>query len=267
MNQNCDCIGWNRFFLYRLLIWRRQAPFSPYAWSARRKAKKSGWHIAHCQCWTIDVWVSVYVWLQCVHVTCSARIVDVLVHTMTSNERTSATIAAIQFSISFSIQWMFAPSRGKNWIGRGRGATNENFRLNRLNVFAFLSRSIVDRTMTTQRLTTMYITFILMCVVVQHSAGHRSDVYIAGFFPYGVGVENSEVGRGVMPSVKMALDHVNEHTEILRNYRLHMWWNDTQVSSTIRMTQNKFSIWFSFGAVQCGRWCEIILRYDAFGTT
>lgn len=37
------------------------------------------------------------------------------------------------------------------------------------------------------------------------------------------------IGRGVMPSVKLALDHVNEHSQILRNYRLHMWWNDTMV--------------------------------------
>lgn len=57
----------------------------------------------------------------------------------------------------------------------------------------------------------------------------RSDVYIAGFFPYGDGVENSYTGRGVMPSVKLALGHVNEHGKILANYRLHMWWNDTQV--------------------------------------
>lgn len=36
-----------------------------------------------------------------------------------------------------------------------------------------------------------------------------------------------------MPSVKLALDHVNEHSDILSNYRLHMWWNDTQVNITI----------------------------------
>lgn len=33
-----------------------------------------------------------------------------------------------------------------------------------------------------------------------------------------------------MPSVKLALDHVNEHATILRNFRLHMWWNDTEVN-------------------------------------
>lgn len=80
-------------------------------------------------------------------------------------------------------------------------------------------------------------------------SNRRHDVYIAGFFPFGKGVENSDtgkwknfeeinagvvfrlfvVGRGVMPSVKLALDHVNEHSAVLRNYRLHMWWNDTMV--------------------------------------
>ena len=59
----------------------------------------------------------------------------------------------------------------------------------------------------------------------------RRDVYIAGFFPYGRHVPESHVGRGVMPSVKLALDHINENPAILRNYRLHMWWNDTEVSS------------------------------------
>nr|XP_014085809.1 gamma-aminobutyric acid type B receptor subunit 2 isoform X1 [Bactrocera oleae]XP_036224854.1 gamma-aminobutyric acid type B receptor subunit 2 isoform X1 [Bactrocera oleae] len=61
----------------------------------------------------------------------------------------------------------------------------------------------------------------------------RSDVYIAGFFPYGDGVENSDTGRGVMPSVKLALSHVNEHPTILINYRLHMWWNDTECNAAV----------------------------------
>ncbi|OWR55291.1 gaba-b receptor, partial [Danaus plexippus plexippus] len=61
----------------------------------------------------------------------------------------------------------------------------------------------------------------------------RTDVYIAGFFPFGKGVENSNTGRGVMPSVKLALDHVNEHESVLRNYRLHMWWNDTECNAAV----------------------------------
>ncbi|KAL2730260.1 gamma-aminobutyric acid type B receptor subunit 2 isoform X1 [Vespula maculifrons] len=50
----------------------------------------------------------------------------------------------------------------------------------------------------------------------------KRDVYIAGFFPYGSHVPECHVGRGVMPSVKLAVDHINEDPTVLRNYRLHM---------------------------------------------
>ncbi|XP_017845925.1 gamma-aminobutyric acid type B receptor subunit 2 isoform X5 [Drosophila busckii] len=81
-------------------------------------------------------------------------------------------------------------------------------------------------------------TSLLFCLAlslsgVQARTAKRSDVYIAGFFPYGDGVENSYTGRGVMPSVKLALGHVNEHPRILTNYRLHMWWNDTQCNAAV----------------------------------
>ena len=59
--------------------------------------------------------------------------------------------------------------------------------------------------------------------------GKRHDVYIAGFFPYDRNVTESEIGRGVMPAVKLAVDHINENPSVLRNYLLHMWWNDTKV--------------------------------------
>lgn len=80
------------------------------------------------------------------------------------------------------------------------------------------------------------LSYSILIICVSQAICHRSDVYIAGFFPYGMGAENSEVGRGVMPSVKLALDHVNEHSDILSNYRLHMWWNDTQVCSLLFLT-------------------------------
>ncbi|XP_036673021.2 gamma-aminobutyric acid type B receptor subunit 2 isoform X4 [Drosophila suzukii] len=75
--------------------------------------------------------------------------------------------------------------------------------------------------------------FLLLWSTVWGRTAKRSDVYIAGFFPYGDGVENSYTGRGVMPSVKLALGHVNEHGKILANYRLHMWWNDTQCNAAV----------------------------------
>ncbi|XP_017141898.1 gamma-aminobutyric acid type B receptor subunit 2 isoform X1 [Drosophila miranda] len=79
-----------------------------------------------------------------------------------------------------------------------------------------------------------FVAVLLLCVSCAWSrTAKRSDVYIAGFFPYGDGVENSYTGRGVMPSVKLALGHVNEHGKILANYRLHMWWNDTQCNAAV----------------------------------
>ncbi|XP_043794606.1 gamma-aminobutyric acid type B receptor subunit 2 isoform X2 [Apis laboriosa] len=75
-----------------------------------------------------------------------------------------------------------------------------------------------------------------------HCAGQRPinlggarkrDVYIAGFFPFGHHVPESHIGRGVMPSVKLAVDHINEDRIVLRNYRLHMWWNDTECNAAV----------------------------------
>ncbi|XP_014261698.1 gamma-aminobutyric acid type B receptor subunit 2 isoform X2 [Cimex lectularius] len=63
----------------------------------------------------------------------------------------------------------------------------------------------------------------------------RHDLYIAGFFPYGRHVPESHIGRGVMPAVKLALDHINDSPTVLRNYRLHMWWNDTECNAAVGM--------------------------------
>lgn len=79
-------------------------------------------------------------------------------------------------------------------------------------------------------------------LLIGHCAGQKPinlggnkkrDVYIAGFFPYGNHVPEGHIGRGVMPAVKLAVEHINEHPTILRDYRLHMWWNDTEVSGRL----------------------------------
>ena len=62
------------------------------------------------------------------------------------------------------------------------------------------------------------------------SVTKRHDVYIAGFFPFTpIDSPETRTGRGVMPAVKLAVEHINDSPTVLRNYRLHMWWNDTQV--------------------------------------
>jgi hypothetical protein len=66
--------------------------------------------------------------------------------------------------------------------------------------------------------------------VAAHGPPRRRDVYIAGFFPFGKHVAESHLGRGVMPAVKLAVDHINDNPDVLHNYRLHIYWNDTEVS-------------------------------------
>uniref|UniRef100_A0A8D8VC27 Gamma-aminobutyric acid type B receptor subunit 2 n=1 Tax=Cacopsylla melanoneura TaxID=428564 RepID=A0A8D8VC27_9HEMI len=76
---------------------------------------------------------------------------------------------------------------------------------------------------------------LLVAVVAQRPSGlnKRHDVYIAGFFPYTRDIAEGRIGRGVMPAVKLAVDHINESPTVLRNYRLHMWWNDTECNAAV----------------------------------
>ncbi|KAK3860674.1 hypothetical protein Pcinc_033289 [Petrolisthes cinctipes] len=45
------------------------------------------------------------------------------------------------------------------------------------------------------------------------------------------------LGRGVMPALNLAVKHVNEHPTVLRNYKLHVIWNDTEVRNSIDTLQ------------------------------
>ena len=61
---------------------------------------------------------------------------------------------------------------------------------------------------------------------------NRTDIYFAAFFPM-TPVHSREglIGHGVMPAVRLAIKHINQSPNILKGYKLHMYWNDTQVRS------------------------------------
>lgn len=44
-----------------------------------------------------------------------------------------------------------------------------------------------------------------------------------------LGTPEGKIGTGVMPAVRLAIKHINKNQDILRGYKLHMYWNDTQV--------------------------------------
>ena len=59
---------------------------------------------------------------------------------------------------------------------------------------------------------------------------NRTDIYFAAFFPLTpVGSLDAKIGHGVMPAVRLAIKHINQSPNILKGYKLHMYWNDTQV--------------------------------------
>jgi len=56
---------------------------------------------------------------------------------------------------------------------------------------------------------------------------HSHDIYIAGFFPTSPGHDETSIGQGVMPAVKLALHDVNRSPDVLPNHHLRMHWNNT----------------------------------------
>ena len=53
-------------------------------------------------------------------------------------------------------------------------------------------------------------------------------LYIAGFFPTSHDIPQGSIGRGVLPAVRLALQHVNE-SPLFTKYKLDLVWNNTKV--------------------------------------
>lgn len=70
---------------------------------------------------------------------------------------------------------------------------------------------------------------ISLCV----SCAQGVDLHIAGFFPTTYNLSEGAIGRGVVPAVNLALEHLNNATQFLPGYTLAIQWNDTQVRSLI----------------------------------
>nr|XP_027225527.1 LOW QUALITY PROTEIN: gamma-aminobutyric acid type B receptor subunit 2-like [Penaeus vannamei] len=86
---------------------------------------------------------------------------------------------------------------------------------------------------------------LALLLVLQPPSTHarkKIDVFVAGFFPVGEGPKHS-LGRGVMPALNLAVKHVNEHPTVLRNYKLHVIWNDTQCDTAVG-TKSFFDMMF-----------------------
>lgn len=56
-----------------------------------------------------------------------------------------------------------------------------------------------------------------------------NKLYIAGFFPTSQDLIQGSIGRGVLPAVHLALQHINNSPAMYRGYQLDLVWNNTKV--------------------------------------
>lgn len=81
----------------------------------------------------------------------------------------------------------------------------------------------------------------------ESSSSSPRFLHIAGLFPVTPrDSEEGRVGRGVIPAVELALQHVNLHPRILPGITLNLTWSDTQV------TNAHFHTFFELRAYQSG---------------
>ena len=66
----------------------------------------------------------------------------------------------------------------------------------------------------------------------EYSALKQKDLtlYAAGFFPVSSSIPEGAIGRGVLPAVELALQHINDSPKILPGIHLDLVYNDTEVS-------------------------------------
>lgn len=69
----------------------------------------------------------------------------------------------------------------------------------------------------------------------------KGTLYIAGFFPTSKDILQGSIGRGVLPAVYLALQHINNSPAMNRGYQLDLVWNDTKVIITLIITLSLLS--------------------------
>ena len=74
--------------------------------------------------------------------------------------------------------------------------------------------------------------FLSIFVVESANATSKIDLYIGGFF--GVNIKDGAwSSAALVPALEMALDHVNNDSNILADYQLKYVWRDSKVSSKL----------------------------------
>ncbi len=72
---------------------------------------------------------------------------------------------------------------------------------------------------------------IVLCASRESLSQETNVIHVTGLFPLSGGVQEGDIGRGVLPAVELALLHVKESDSILKGYELRTIFNDTLVST------------------------------------
>lgn len=92
-----------------------------------------------------------------------------------------------------------------------------------------LKTASISPLMSTYLLSLFAKTITLLTLLSLATCQERSKtLYIAGFFPTSRDIPQGSIGRGVLPAVKLALQHVNE-SPLFTKYKLDLVWNNTKV--------------------------------------
>ena len=103
-----------------------------------------------------------------------------------------------------------------------------------------------------------HVTCLLYCIVLTSftkcdNTTSKIALYIGGFF--GVNIQEGAWSTAeVIPSLEMALEHVNNDPSILVDYQLKYVWNDSKVCSaymTSTKIKNKVNIYLLFSCFHC----------------
>ncbi|XP_022255170.1 gamma-aminobutyric acid type B receptor subunit 2-like [Limulus polyphemus] len=81
-----------------------------------------------------------------------------------------------------------------------------------------------------------YILYIKLWLTLHAlSAARETELQIGGFFSVSANLTEGATGRGVIPAVMLALEHINDCPHILPGYKLTIQWNDTQCDPAVGM--------------------------------
>lgn len=72
------------------------------------------------------------------------------------------------------------------------------------------------------------IVFSLCTSLTTAQSPAQNNIYLAGFFP---DLEGQSSDNGVLSAINLALEHINASPKILKSYKLHILWNNTQVTT------------------------------------